>query len=361
MVSPLGVGTEQNFRALRAERTGLRVDPAHPNMNPAYVGRIPKETLDQFFNGSLFPRKTSRIQRMVIAALAPLLKKKNIDEHSLLILATTKGNVNALATGQQEKSDIPTLGQNIASYFGFHQPPLIVNHACVSGLMALSVAKRYLQMELFSDAYLVAVDELSDFVQSGFHSFQALSPHPCRPYDRDRQGVNLGEAAAACYVSCEKLETSIRIAGDANINDANHISGPSRTGEGLFLSINNALKEAEVRPEQIDYIVGHGTATLYNDDMEAIAFNRAGLAQVPLSGFKGYFGHTLGASGLLEGILTAACLRNNYLIGTIGFNALGTSMPIDVLKHGRADHIQVALKTASGFGGSNSAILLIKD
>src|SRR5690606_3579139 len=106
-----------------------------------------------------------------------------------------------------------------------------------------------------------------------------------RPYDRDRQGVNLGEAAVACHVSCKKTENSIRLAGDANINDANHISCPSRTGEGLFLSIDNALKEAKLRAEEIDFIVGHGTATLYNDEMEAIAFNRACLAQVPLSGF----------------------------------------------------------------------------
>src|SRR5690606_2495520 len=196
---------------------------------------------------------------------------------------------------------------------------------------------------------------------SGFQSFQAMSNEPCKPYDADRTGVNLGEAAVAVFVSNEDRTESVQILGDANINDANHISGPSRTGEGLFLSIRKALEEAQISAEDIDYIVGHGTATIYNDEMEAIAFNRADLSTVPLASYKGNYGHTLGASGLLECVLLVECMRRNLLLPSKGFQVLGTSQPIEVLTVERKCNIQIALKTASGFGGTNTALILSKD
>ena len=101
--------------------------------------------------------------------------------------------------------------------------------------------------------------------------------------------------------------------GDATCNDANHISGPSRTGEGLYRSVKAALKEANIGAAQIDYISAHGTATPFNDEMEAIAFSRLGMEEVPLNSLKGYFGHTLGASGLLETIVGMHFMMKNIL------------------------------------------------
>src|SRR5690606_27897990 len=118
-----------------------------------------------------------------------------------------------------------------------------------------------------------------------------------------RSGINIGEAVATAFVTKDKgrlAEEAVAILGEASCNDANHISGPSRTGEGLYRSIRSALKQSTLETSEIDYISAHGTATLFNDEMEAVAFDRLGMGTIPLNSLKGYFGHTLGASGLLE-------------------------------------------------------------
>jgi 3-oxoacyl-[acyl-carrier-protein] synthase-1 len=107
---------------------------------------------------------------------------------------------------------------------------------------------------------------------------------------KNRDGVTLGEATAAVLVTSDPTNAKVKILGDGSINDANHISGPSRTGEGLFRSVASAMKEAKMIPEQIDYISAHGTATPFNDEMESIAFSRSGLSGVPLNSLKGFYG-----------------------------------------------------------------------
>ena len=137
-------------------------------------------------------------------------------------------------------------------------------------------------------------------------------------------------------------------------------AGPSRTGEGLFRSVESALAEAEINPNQIDYISAHGTATSFNDEMEAIAFNRLGLQKAPLNSLKGFYGHTLGASGLLEIVISLQSVYNKELLASKGYLNSGVSIPIDVLKENRKKEIKYFLKTASGFGGCNTAVLFEK-
>src|SRR5690606_5515279 len=139
----------------------------------------------------------------------------------------------------------------------------------------------------------------------------------------------LGEAVAAVYLAMEPTPGAMRILGTGSFNDANHISGPSRTGEGLYLSIREAVREARgVTP---DFISAHGTATPYNDEMEAIAFQRCGLSATPVHSLKGYFGHTLGASGLLETVMAIHSLRNNELVASLGYAHQGTSQPLNII------------------------------
>jgi 3-oxoacyl-[acyl-carrier-protein] synthase-1 len=216
---------------------------------------------------------------------------------------------------------------------------------------------------VYDDAYVLAGDEVSKFVLSGFKSFQAMSEKPCKPFDKNRDGVTLGEAAAAVYITADESKLgieSIQILGDGSVNDANHISGPSRTGEGLFRSIESALKEAKLNADQIDFISAHGTATVFNDEMESIAFNRSHLEQVPMNSFKGYFGHTLGTSGLLEIVISIASTNKNLLFASKGFVDLGVTQPIAVIDINSKKNIRYFLKTASGFGGCNTAVVFYK-
>ena len=152
----------------------------------------------------------------------------------------------------------------------------------------------------------------------------------------------------------------MEILGEASSNDANHISGPSRTGEGLYRSILSAFKEAKVGSRDIDYISAHGTATNFNDEMEAIALNRLGLDTVPLNSLKGYFGHTLGGSGLLETIVGMHSLYHNTLYASKGFTELGVSLPLNIITATTSKDLNCFLKTASGFGGCNTAAVFKK-
>ncbi len=178
------------------------------------------------------------------------------------------------------------------------------------------------------------------------------------PFDRDRNGLNLGEAIAAAYVSKNTSEDAIHIKAAGSSNDANHISGPSRTGEGLYRSICEAMRLAD--DPMLDFISAHGTATVYNDEMEAIALHRCGLSETPLHSLKAYYGHTLGASGLLETILGLHSLRTNQLIPSLGFQHPGTSKPLNVITQPLARPLKTFLKTASGFGGCNIAMVFEK-
>jgi 3-oxoacyl-[acyl-carrier-protein] synthase-1 len=187
-----------------------------------------------------------------------------------------------------------------------------------------------------------------------------MSDAPCQPYSANRTGVNLGEATAAVLVTSEKEHAKVEIVGDGSINDANHISGPSRTGEGLFRSIQSAMNEANITSSTIDYISAHGTATPFNDEMEAIAFNRLGLQQVPVNSLKGYYGHTLGASGLLETVIGIESMLQNKLFVSLGFDDMGVSEPINVIQNNEEKTVQYFLKTASGFGGCNTAVVFKK-
>jgi 3-oxoacyl-[acyl-carrier-protein] synthase-1 len=187
-----------------------------------------------------------------------------------------------------------------------------------------------------------------------------MSDLPCKPYSINRAGVSLGEATAAVLVSSDRKNAKIKIIGESAINDANHISGPSRTGEGLFRSIENALAEAKINPNQIDYISSHGTATPFNDEMEAIAFNRLGLEKVPVNSLKGFYGHTLGASGLLETVIGIQSVLESKLFISLGFDEMGVSQTINIIEENENRNINYFLKTASGFGGCNTAVLFEK-
>ena len=194
---------------------------------------------------------------------------------------------------------------------------------------------------------------------SGFQSFKALSNERCKPFDAERRGLNLGEAAATIvFHRGEPSQGDVVFRGGGNRNDANHISGPSRTGEGLYNAIQNAVKEVDL--SKLAFINAHGTATPYNDDMESWAIERSGLSNVPVNSLKGYFGHTLGAAGILECIISAHALADNTLLGTMGHDTFGVAKNITINKETKTCCNLMFLKIISGFGGSNAAICFEK-
>jgi 3-oxoacyl-[acyl-carrier-protein] synthase-1 len=204
-------------------------------------------------------------------------------------------------------------------------------------------------------------DILSEFTISGFKSFNALSNEPSKPFDANRVGINLGEAVSTILVTNKKeLATpyNTQIVSGASANDANHISGPSRTGDGLFQCLTETLKNNSTT--DIGFISAHGTATPFNDEMESIAFDRAGLNIIPVNSLKGYYGHTLGAAGVLETVLSLESMKHQRLIKSEGYETKGVSGDITMIESHQNKTFSSFIKTASGFGGCNAAALFRK-
>jgi len=361
-ITPIGFDVAENISAIESGKSGIGRFENELMENPFYSAIVDQNKLDLRFDQISKVDNYTKLEMMMIVALAPVIaqSKSKLDDKTVLILSTTKGNITALETNNIPQAQLSELAQTIARFFNFKTEPIVVSNACVSGILAVAIAKRMIQANVCDDAFVVSGDVVSEFVLSGFNSFQAMSDAPCKPYSANRTGVTLGEATAAVYVTSDPTNAKAKILGDGAINDANHISGPSRTGEGLFRSIESAMKEANIEAEQIDYISAHGTATPFNDEMEAIAFNRLGLQNVPVNSLKGYYGHTLGASGLLETVIGIESMNQSRLYASMGFDELGVSQPINVIAQHSNATIDIFLKTASGFGGCNTAVLFEK-
>lgn len=364
IISPLGISTKECFNAIMYGKTALaEIGVLCNSGDTVYAAKIDREWFKERTEQlNLSPVKYTFFEQLAILSLLSAINERDIDlsgKDSLIILSTTKGNVDLLENDPFDpKLSLFYSAKIIAEYFGNSNRPVVISNACISGVSAIAIAKRYLQSGKYKRVAVVGADILSKFVVSGFQSFKALSQTQCRPFDKNRSGLNIGEGAAAIvFEGVEVLnDGDLYIEGEGIANDANHISGPSRTGEGLLRAINAALKDNR----HVDFINTHGTATLYNDEMESIALSRAGLLEPPLSSFKGYFGHTLGAAGVIESVVCMESMRRHILIGTKGFSELGVTHKVNVIKENMEMSPKRVLKSCSGFGGSNAAIIISK-
>jgi 3-oxoacyl-[acyl-carrier-protein] synthase I len=370
--SPMGMGTRLHFSAVSERRSAVQLHERLFGMDGAFhVAILPEDALDAVPPISLEGQPFTRLERMIQYTLADLAKNPALrfaDTGTQLIFATAKGNISHLVqanpyTDNLDLYQMETSIRKISRSFGFTRDPLVISNACISGLLAVVQGWAMLQCGEAEQVVVVAADEISAFILSGFHVLQALSDGPCKPFDAQRQGINLGEGAAAIVlVRCDHppFPGAIEMEAGAVTNDANHISGPSRTGAELAMAMKRSLRASGRRPEDIDFVSLHGTGTLYNDEMEARAMELAGMEAVPALSLKGNFGHTLGASGLIEAILSAESLRQNQVLPTLGYEESGVSVPVRIVQESIFKPLVSCLKTASGFGGCNAAAVFSK-
>lgn len=375
IISPLGFDTAQNFSALSKTESGIvRISDSRLYPEGFFGAQIGLDLINQAFDSAAEQARFTLLEQLFILSIQNVLETvPGIDKNKLLlILSTTKGNIDLLNNKKSseigaERVEIAQMASTINQYFGLPHAPVTVSNACISGISALLVGKRMIQMGLYDHVLVAGGDILSEFTISGFQCLKAISDEPCRPYDAERKGVTLGEACGTLLLSkdpglCNHRHSLSILAGGGQSNDANHISGPSRTGKGLKIAIEKALKSAQVEKEDIAYINAHGTATSFNDEMEAIAFDDLGMQDIPLNSLKGYFGHTLGAAGLIETIMSIWQLNEDLLLKTEGYEKLGVSRKINVLSENqRTEGLHYILKTASGFGGCNAALVIEKE
>lgn len=349
---------QQTLHAIEAKQSGLTYQPAWGMP----VGAIPStHPLAQPVAGF------TRLESAMIRVLEEVIAQAGItpgNDRVQILVASTKGNIEQLqGCGDEPPKEafLFEMAQHIADHFHASRTPIVVSNACISGVTALIVGQRLLQSGECDHALVVGGDMLSRFITEGFASFHSISALPCRPYDAARDGLSLGEACAAVLLTTHPemaQQPAIELLGGAITNDANHISGPSRTGDGLYYAIHQALEEAALTPDDIGLVNTHGTATLYNDEMESKAIAWAQLEHTPLNSLKGYIGHTLGAAGVVESLLSAEALRRGIVYGTQGFTTPGTSCAVNISAEHRPLGIPACVKTASGFGGCNAALVM---
>jgi 3-oxoacyl-(acyl-carrier-protein) synthase len=257
------------------------------------------------------------------------------------------------------------LADDLAEAHQVRGPVQCVSVACISGLLALQQGAALIERGAADVVLVVGVDLVSHFVLAGFTSLKSLDAEGCRPFDRRRSGLSLGEGAGAVALVRRDLLPSPgwTIAGWGGSNDANHLTGPSRDGSGLALAMTRALRRAAVAAGEIDYLNAHGTGTLYNDNMESLALRTVFGENVPsCSSSKGILGHTLGAAGVLETILCLLAARSGTLPGTPRLLERDPIAPPTLLLRPQpATRLRCILKINSGFGGANAALVLRKD
>jgi len=360
--SPLGKTTRENFQNMIEGKSSVKlIENRNICKNPAFLS-----IFDNEFENFGVMTKFEQICTLSIEDAISGSRIDTKDSGTQFILSTTKGNIGILDGSERNAVGYPRISLDssaavIANHFGFANDPLVISNACISGVVALIIGERMIKLGLCNNVIVTGADLLSEFIVSGFQTLKAIGSSPCKPFDLKRDGINLGECASTIILTndekkCGENEPVELCAGSFN-SDANHISGPSRTAEGLYLSITRTLHNIEVKP---DFISAHGTATSFNDETEAIGFDRAELNDIPVNSLKGYFGHTLGAAGVAETAISLCSMRKGIALKTKGFEELGVSREINVIRNNLIGNFNSCLKTASGFGGCNASLFLQK-
>jgi len=341
IITPLGEGVPTNLDAIAQGRTMLQLHASvhgEELVHPVMASLLDEQRY-QMEGYSLFE---SLCIRAIECALQGL--QINLDK-TVFILSSTKGDIWV---------SMADTAAHIATYFGNTNPPVVVSTACTSGVAAQIVAQREIESGHYESAIVVGTDIQREFIVSGFQSFHALSDQPCKPFDKNRDGLNAGEAVACMILGNHKSGLGWTLLGGSIHNDANHISGPSRTAEGSYRCLNDMLQRVD--KNDLACISVHGTGTPYNDEMESIAIYRADLDQVPVSALKGIYGHTMGAAGLLETILSLHALAEGYVLPATRYEEQGTTYGVNISSQIRQTNQKSLIKLLSGFGGVNAAV-----
>lgn len=351
VISPLGETSEENYQAVKEGKSAIHA------YAPMTAG-IP--------NGFVASLLSSDFEELAFRSAQKAIDVSGINISStrtVFILSSTKGSIEKLGQTDDDKLYLGNIAQRIATRLGIQLSPIVVCNACISGLAAMILASRLLVSKKYDYAVVCGADCPGRFIISGFQSLNAMSAFSCQPFDIERQGLNLGEAAATVVLGREITTKSVNNGCRKQVwqighgyikNDAYHISSPSKTAEGLYEALLETMNGIDKR--NIAFINAHGTATLFNDQMEAIAIHRAELQDIPVNALKGYVGHTLGAAGIMETILCMKAVDDHTVLGTRGYEEVGVSGRIQLSSKHHSTIKTSFIKQLSGFGGCNATL-----
>lgn len=383
LVSPLGAGTNATLAALHAGRSGLaRCDFLDVDLD-TYVGRVNGlEDMPVRTDLAAFDCRNNRLAQLGLAqdnfteAVTAARQRYGRERIGVFLGTSTSGILDTELAYRQRDPETGALPETF-NYAGSHScysvadfvqhaldlagPAMVVSTACSSSAKVFGSAARMIQAGLCDAAIVGGVDSLCLTTLYGFNSLGLVSSRPCRPFDADRDGISIGEAAG--YVLLEKASTqadssAVMLLGVGESSDAYHMSSPHPEGAGAKLAIQAALASAGLTADDIDYINLHGTGTRANDAAEDQAvFNVFG-GNTPCSSTKGATGHLLGAAGVTEAIISALCIRHGFMPGGLNTENLDPALKSQYLLQNRQQRVDRVLTNSFGFGGSNCSLVL---
>ena len=383
VVSPLGVGLGETLESLRKARDCVspvtRFSVGQCRCKTA--GQVPDERL---FTGQGEGRRGHRLHRashMMIQTLKEVLTQEPHFKPELTVIGTTSGGMSygehyyRSLRQAEELRHSPTWIANYPAQkpvidaeeaVGISAPCQVIANACASGTNAIGHAFECVRSGRYRRVLAGGYDALSEMVFVGFDSLQASTPEKCRPFDRHRTGMVLGEGAA--ILALENLELAqergapvlAEIIGYGISTDNFHITQPDPSGIGPLQAMERALHSAQVSANEVDYINAHGTATLFNDAAEGKAISEL-FDRVPVSSTKSMMGHSLGAAGAVEAVICLMALQHQFLPANINFCASEEGANLNIVSNqSRSMPLRTVLSNSFGFGGTNASILLQK-
>jgi 3-oxoacyl-[acyl-carrier-protein] synthase II len=383
VVSPLGFGLSETLDSLRGARDCITRVTRFPvaECRCKTAGQVSDERL---FDGRRDASRTQRLHRtshMMIQALGEAVRQGPEFKPELTIIGTTSGG---MSNGEDYYRSLYRHGNLrhsptwIANYpaqkpvidaqetFGISAPSQVIANACASGTNAIGHAFECVRSARYQCVLTGGYDAISELVFVGFDSLQASTPEKCRPFDRHRTGMVLGEGAAILVL--ENFDAArargapilAEITGYGVSTDNFHLTQPDPSGIGPRRAMELALQSAQVAPNAVDYVNAHGTATLFNDAAEGKAIGEL-LGRVPISSTKSMMGHSLGAAGAVEAIVCLLALQHQFLPPNINFRAPDEDAELDVVANeARPAALRTALSNSFGFGGTNASIVMRK-
>ncbi len=388
IITSLGQGKKETWEKIRSAEAGIRpvtiFDTSGYRVHTAgEVSRVPEVQWNRFRNSRL-----DRGSHLIRYAFEEALREADMspedlpDLHPEVSIGTTLGGMahgeryhrlvlkGGIGRGRpslllDQLAHAQTL--HLMEEFSLPGLPVIFSNACASSANAIGHAYRSVRDGLSSVTIAGGYDPLCEFVFAGFHSLQALTEELCRPFDKERSGMVLGEGAAILLLEeFERAEgrgaaISAEILGFGESNDAFHITRPQPEGRGAAAAMRMAIDDAGIRPEDVDYINAHGTGTQPNDPMETAAihsvFGAAGRS-VPVSSVKPFFGHLLGGAGAAEAVVTLLVLKHRLLPPNLNYRTAAPDCDLNVVAGlEEAAAMEIALSNSFGFGGSNAALI----
>lgn len=380
-----GIGLRAVRDALTNQTTGLKPNDLPHSGLPTWIGKV--AGLDDITWTEAEQQWQSRNNALIRLALGQGSIKQTIkriqqqvESHRIgVIIGSSTSSIDrseAAYREEQQQGELPSEFKQqqlvlnphapslyVAHLLDLHGPTLTINTACSSSAKVFASAERWLRCGLVDAVLVGGADTLALSVLHGFHSLQLVSANPCKPFDKKRDGINLGEAAGfAVLVRDNEFDSAsnIILSGCGESSDAHHMSHPHPNGEGARLAIEQSLRHAGLSVGDIGYINLHGTASRVNDEIEGCLVASMFPANTLKSSTKGWTGHTLGAAGIAEAVIAMDALTTELIPGTLNLNEVDPGMELNLSAQNCTRSIQHAMTNSFGFGGNNATLIFSK-